>query len=175
MAEAVPEPVPEPIAEPIPEAIPEPAPEPVATPPPPQFTPLIEGLRAAESSSQLTPILPVSEAASPPESEPRPEPTPESVAALPEPILARPIPGQNPQPDYPAAARRLNQQGQVVVRALVTVQGQVTTVEVSESSGFPALDEAARRTVSGWGFTPAQQGDQPIESWVMVPIVFSLQ
>ncbi len=142
----------------------------------PQFTPLIEGLRQ-ESSPPLPVAAPATTAPVASETATSETAAPEAapVAALPEPTLARPIPGQNPRPDYPAAARRLNQQGQVVLRALVTVQGQVTTVEVAQSSGFPALDEAARRTVSGWGFTPAQQGDQPIESWVMVPIVFSLQ
>ncbi len=88
--------------------------------------------------------------------------------------MAQPIPGQNAAPDYPAQARRLNQQGRVLLRARVNAQGQVVQVQVVESSGFPALDQSAGRAVQAWRFSPALSGTTPIDSSVIVPIQFSL-
>jgi protein TonB len=89
-------------------------------------------------------------------------------------VLAQPIPGQNAAPDYPAQARRLNQQGRVLLRARVNAQGQVVQVQVVESSGFPALDQSAERAVQAWRSSPALSGTTPIDSSVIVPIQFSL-
>ncbi|MFT0787920.1 energy transducer TonB [Synechococcus sp. H55.10] len=102
-----------------------------------------------------------------------PTSSPAAVAANPD-ILARPIPGRNPPPQYPPQARRLGQQGQVLLRARVDAQGQVQQVEIVSSSGFPALDRAAQEAVQGWQFSPALRNNTPIESWVTVPIQFTL-
>lgn len=97
------------------------------------------------------------------------------MAANPQPdVLARPIPGRNPPPPYPPQARRLGQQGQVLLRAKVNAQGQVQQVEIASSSGFPALDRAAQEAVQRWEFSPALRNNVPIESWVVVPIQFTL-
>ncbi|NJO71992.1 MAG: energy transducer TonB [Oscillatoriales cyanobacterium RM1_1_9] len=86
----------------------------------------------------------------------------------------QPLLGQNPAPIYPRQARQLNQQGNVWLRAKVNQQGQVEEVEIQDSSGFPALDQAAQQTVQGWRFSPAKLNNQPIDSWVIFPISFSL-
>jgi protein TonB len=56
--------------------------------------------------------------------------------------------GRFPDPTYPASSRSAKQQG--TVRLLVTVEasGIPSVVEVAASSGFPALDSAARTTIS---------------------------
>ena len=81
----------------------------------------------------------------------------------------------NPKPVYPAASRRFREEGRVVLRVRVSAQGAPLSVEVRQSSGFSRLDDAARDAVSLWRFVPARHGSEAVDSWVSVPIVFSLQ
>jgi protein TonB len=81
----------------------------------------------------------------------------------------------NPPPYYPASARRRAEQGTVTVRVLVGADGSVERAEISDSSGFDSLDDAALETVrSRWRFVPARHGAIAVESWVLVPIRFAL-
>jgi protein TonB len=110
-----------------------------------------------------------------------PQPAPVAAPAVQAPVSA-PITAarfdadylQNPKPVYPAMSRRLGEEGKVVLRVRVSVQGQPLTVEVSKSSGFPRLDDAARLAVERWRFVPARQGNEPIEASVLVPLNFTL-
>jgi periplasmic protein TonB len=81
----------------------------------------------------------------------------------------------NPAPVYPLVARRNGEQGRVILRVLVTADGQPAQVEVRTSSGSARLDGAALETVQRWRFVPARQGDRPVAAWVLVPISFVLQ
>jgi periplasmic protein TonB len=82
---------------------------------------------------------------------------------------------KNPPPIYPASARRRAQQGTVTVKVLVGADGSVERAEISDSSGFDSLDDAALDTVrSRWRFVPARHGGIAVESWVLVPIRFAL-
>lgn len=81
----------------------------------------------------------------------------------------------NPKPVYPSASRRLGEEGKVVLRVHVSAAGAPLAVEVKHSCGFSRLDEAAKSAVERWRFVPARRGDEAVESWVAVPIVFSLQ
>ncbi len=82
---------------------------------------------------------------------------------------------RSPPPAYPAVARRRGLQGTVTVRVLVGADGSVENAEVADSSGFDALDDAALETVrSRWRFVPARHDGLAVESWVLVPIRFSL-
>jgi protein TonB len=82
---------------------------------------------------------------------------------------------RNPAPPYPAAARRMREEGRVVLRVLVAPDGRPDRVEVRTSSGSPRLDQSALETVRQWLFVPARQGDQPVAAWVLVPISFTLR
>jgi len=81
----------------------------------------------------------------------------------------------NPLPPYPSAAKRMGEEGRVLLRVQVGADGRPTDVTVVKSCGFPRLDESARDTVlRSWRFVPARQGDQPVAGAVKVPIDFTL-
>ena len=82
---------------------------------------------------------------------------------------------RNPAPRYPVAARRAGEQGTVTLRVLVSLDGLASRVAVEKSSGSPHLDAAALEAVKAWRFTPARQGANSVESWMLVPIVFRLE
>lgn len=104
----------------------------------------------------------------------------EPVITPPAPVVAIEPPSfsaaylNNPSPDYPASARRLNIQGTVILRVMVSPEGLPEDVQVSTSSGSPILDKAGLQAVRGWKFVPARQGDRPIRAPVNVPIRFDL-
>ena len=81
----------------------------------------------------------------------------------------------NPPPPYPPLARRMGEQGKVLLRVLVNATGTADRVEVKASSGFTRLDEIARDTVRRWRFVPAKQGTQAVSAWVLIPISFTLE
>jgi protein TonB len=81
----------------------------------------------------------------------------------------------NPKPEYPRMARRLGEEGTVLLRVFVSAQGAPETIELHRSSGSPRLDRAARETVRSWKFVPARKGERPVGAWVLVPITFVLQ
>ncbi|CAK0768274.1 periplasmic protein TonB [Gammaproteobacteria bacterium] len=80
----------------------------------------------------------------------------------------------NPRPAYPLIAKRLGQEG--VSRFLVTVgtDGTPTVIHLKSSSGYPALDSAARETIAHWRFEPARRGSRAYESTAEVPIRFKI-
>lgn len=82
--------------------------------------------------------------------------------------------GANPRPAYPRLSLSLGEEGQVVLRVRVSAEGAVLGVDVSRSSGYPRLDEAARRAVAGWRFIPAHENGAGVESTVVFPLTFSL-
>lgn len=81
----------------------------------------------------------------------------------------------NPKPSYPALSRRLGEQGKVVVRVLISVDGRVLRAQLNSSSGYERLDQAALATVRSWRFTPGMRGGVPEEMWWNVPINFVLE
>jgi protein TonB len=88
---------------------------------------------------------------------------------------ARPASGiSNPAPDYPQISRVRGEQGRVILLVQVDPDGSVLTLSVLTSSGFPALDQEAARTVRRWKFEPARQDGTPVFSTVPVGITFRL-
>jgi len=81
----------------------------------------------------------------------------------------------NPAPNYPSLSRRAHEEGRVTLRVLVSASGLPTRVELARSSGFERLDRSAREAVGRWRFVAARQGEQAVEAWVNVPIIFTLQ
>ena len=81
----------------------------------------------------------------------------------------------NPRPEYPRIARRMGEQGRVLLNVLVNAAGNAEKVEIRTSSGHARLDQAAREAVQRWKFVPARRGDEAISAWVIVPISFVLE
>lgn len=90
-------------------------------------------------------------------------------------ILAQPLYRKNPEPGYPAAARRRRQEGVTLLAVRVTATGHAARVEVKQSSGFKLLDDAASLAVLSWEFDPARIGTVAMESEIEVPIRFRLK
>lgn len=80
----------------------------------------------------------------------------------------------NPRPAYPRLSRRLKEQGEVVLRVLVSPEGAPRQVTLHRSSGHQRLDKAAVNAVERWQFIPARRGGRTVEAWVIVPIAFNL-
>jgi protein TonB len=83
--------------------------------------------------------------------------------------------GDNPLPVYPIEARKLHQQGTVVLSVLVNAQGIVETLAVKQSSGHVLLDQAAMRGVKRWRFRPATVAGIPVSTQIEQPIQFTLE
>lgn len=80
----------------------------------------------------------------------------------------------NLPPPYPASARRRGIEGEVFIDARVGLGGEVRELKLATSSGDTALDTAAMDAVRGWRFVPARRGEQAVEAWVRIPLVFRL-
>ena len=77
-------------------------------------------------------------------------------------------------PTYPPASRRAGEQGTVQLKVLVDTNGRPSNVEVSQSSGFPKLDEAAIQAVRKWRFEAATDGTNKIQAYTRVAVTFRL-
>ena len=82
---------------------------------------------------------------------------------------------QNPKPAYPGMSKRLGEQGKVVVRVLIGVDGVVQKAEIRQSSGFERLDQAALNTAQRWRYVPGKRGGVAEAMWFNVPINFVLE
>ena len=81
---------------------------------------------------------------------------------------------KNPAPPYPEAARRLGQEGVVILLTAIDKKGNPTRVEVRRSSGYPMLDKSALETVCCWKFTPARMAGMPVDSMANLQVRFVL-
>lgn len=153
-----------PEAKPLPVVKPQPVKQ-RPTPTPKTPTPAIE----TTTSTVAAPSAPAVAA-------PDPKPAPAAPAA--EPVSQARFDAdylRNPAPTYPPLARRMGEEGKVILRVSVNPQGTADSVEIRTSSGSPRLDEAAQKTVRNWKFIPAKRGDAAVQSWVLVPIIFKLE
>ena len=82
---------------------------------------------------------------------------------------------RNPTAEYPRLARRMGEQGRVVMRVYVSSAGAPERIELQTSSGSPRLDQAAREALARWRFVPARRGSEAVGAWLLVPIVFRLE
>jgi protein TonB len=81
---------------------------------------------------------------------------------------------QKSPPTYPIMSRRLHEEGKVQLLVDVSAKGDVESILVKQSSGYPRLDDVALNTVRSWHFVPARRGDVTVADSVVVPILFKL-
>lgn len=81
----------------------------------------------------------------------------------------------NPKPPYPPLSKRLGEQGKVLVRVLIGVDGIPQQAELKQPSGFDRLDRAALDTVMRWRYVPGKRAGVAEAMWFNVPISFVLE
>jgi protein TonB len=149
-------------------------PAPAVPPPPPPAPPVPRQAPAAvaQAPSPRTVWSPPSRTAQAAEGTPMAAGGAAATGAV---VPPRPSVGaSNPSPDYPTASRRRGEQGRVTLLVQVEPSGRVRDLAVLGSSGYPALDAEAERTVRRWRFEPGTQDGRPVFSTVTVGITFRL-
>ncbi|HCT5785541.1 TPA: energy transducer TonB [Klebsiella variicola] len=79
-----------------------------------------------------------------------------------------------PAPVYPRKAKRLRQEGEVLIRLTITASGSLGRSEIARSSGYQDLDLAALAAVSGIRCNPYLENGQAISVMTIQPITFKL-
>lgn len=176
-------------------------PQPVVTPAPPSPPAPPKPAPPKPAPRQQPPRQPVVRPAPQPVAITTPEPAPQAPAAdpAPQPVtntappateVATPVPPapprvdlpsssadylNNPPPPYPPLSKRLGEQGRVVVRARIEVNGSASQAEIRTSSGYERLDQAALQTVKRWRYLPGKRAGVPEAMWFNIPIQFVLE
>jgi protein TonB len=89
---------------------------------------------------------------------------------------ARAISATHTSPPYPSLARRLGQQGKVLLKLTIGADGTVSAAVIERSSGSDTLDEAAIAWVtSHWHYQPAQHAGAPVVSTTEAVVEFDLK
>ena len=81
---------------------------------------------------------------------------------------------KNPPPLYPRMSKRLGEQGVVIVRALIGVNGQAEKADIYKSSGYERLDQAALYAVIHWRYVPGKRQGLVESMWFNIPVKFEL-
>lgn len=80
----------------------------------------------------------------------------------------------NREPDYPPSAVLRGEQGVVELLIHVGPDGRAQSVDVLRSSGYAALDRAARQAVLTWHFLPALKHGLAVPAAMPLRVVFRL-
>ncbi|WP_413723557.1 TonB family protein [Sodalis sp. RH24] len=81
---------------------------------------------------------------------------------------------QVPAPDYPRKAKRLQEEGEVLIRLVINANGTLGRSDVARSSGYDDLDQAAMAAVSRIRCNPYVENGQAIAVMTVQPITFKL-
>jgi len=76
------------------------------------------------------------------------------------------------EPTYPTLARAARVQGDVVLSAIIDVNGQITNLQLV--SGHPMLVPAALAAVKQWRYKPYLLNGQPVEVETTITVIFTL-
>jgi len=77
-------------------------------------------------------------------------------------------------PVYPYNARQKNISGMVLLKFLVTKEGEVQQVSIVQAKPPGVFDEAAKQAVSTWRFKPGTLDNEPVATWVTIPLKFQI-
>jgi protein TonB len=140
-------------------------------------SPVIPPVNTAPSEQAIT---------APPAPPPSPEPPAVAAPAVPQASAAPAAPAppktisgveyiEAPRPEYPPIARRMGEEGKVILRVLINEKGRSERVEVQKSSGSARLDDAARQAAMRALFKPHLEDGKAVAVFALVPINFSIQ
>jgi protein TonB len=76
------------------------------------------------------------------------------------------------QENYPPLLRDAGIGGSATVWAYVDETGRITKLQLNQSSGYEALDQAAMRVAARLRFEPATEAGRVIATWTAIPISF---
>ena len=76
--------------------------------------------------------------------------------------------------NYPRTLCEAGIEGRVVLWVHVSVEGKSANCLVHSSSGYPMLDEVAKKVAAHMRFAPALHMDKPVAVWIAQPVEFSL-
>ena len=97
----------------------------------------------------------------------RAAPAAETAAFKPVVILSKPV------PVYPAEARRLHIEGDVILSVLFRASGNLQVLKVEHGLGH-GMDAAAIQAAERITFKPAERDGKPVDSTARVHIIFQL-
>jgi protein TonB len=163
------EPPPEP-AKPLPKKVTLVKPQPILQPIPESL--LVSNAPVVTANEPVAPPPPVVPAP------PAPEPVVEAPAKPTTVTLSSDLSVSCPQrsmPNYPAASRRLNEHGLVVLRVELDETGHITTARVETSSGYKRLDDAGLAIVKTWHCNAATRQGKAVRAVALQPFDFILE
>ncbi|MCX2195142.1 energy transducer TonB [Pantoea agglomerans] len=156
----------------VPVPVPVPEVKPITPPPKPQPKPKIvsKPKPAQEKTARLQNAKVSDQAAIPATSRGEmlksvPHATPKTVAT---------VGCQVPAPAYPRKAKRLQEEGEVLIRLVINANGTLGRSDVARSSGHEDLDQAAMAAVSRIRCNPYLENGQAISVMTVQPITFKL-
>jgi protein TonB len=151
---------------------------------------VVASTAAAQPTEMVVPLAPVKSEPVPTPVEAQPPVTSAAPVAQPAP-LAAPIPKAPPPPKdlpssavrylvepphtYPRVSRELGETGVVKLRLLIDEQGRLKHIQVTQSSGYPRLDQQAVTSMRQARFQPLIDNGVPREVTTTASIVFSLE
>ena len=165
------------------EAPPPPLPAPALPTPPEQVRPQPARPAPAPRAAPRSSLPPVAPSAAPPAPRPAPQMNLGNInnaetnalvtgAAI---VPAKPDDRyHNREPDYPPSAVLRGEQGAVELLIHVGPDGRAQAVDVLRSSGYAALDRAARQAVLSWHFLPALKHGVAVPAAMPLRVVFDL-
>jgi protein TonB len=137
-----------------------------ASPSAPVMAPVVAPIIAAANSAPATPSAPAAAPSA-------------SVGKPAAPSLVLPSSDadylNNPPPAYPRMSKRMGEQGTVIVRVFIGLQGTAEQAEIRTSSGYDRLDKAALETVQRWRYVPGKRHGTSEAMWFNVPVRFVLE
>lgn len=150
----------------------------VQEPVPPSDSPAGEALPLPPMAQPALPAAPPGSFAAPPGPRRNPGGTdsPSNAVARGDNVIPARVDARyrNRPPAYPAEALAKGQQGAVTLLIHVSPAGLPTGIEVIGSSGFLALDRAARAAVEMWRFLPALRDGAPVAADMPLRVRFEL-
>lgn len=108
-----------------------------------------------------------------------PPPAPLAEPAIQQPVtlsgeLSVSCPERTP-PAYPVFSMRANEQGLVVLRVELGMDGRITGVTINKNSGYARLDDAAVSAVRNWRCKPAMRSGIAVPAVALQPFNFVLK